>query len=179
MAKFFLVPFDKHTAPDIKIEVELNNHSESLFLSFRIKEGLSLIDLGSSTPRKERTMQLWEKTCFEFFLKNEEGSYVEFNFSPNFEWNCFYFQKKGDAIKEWETMNRPATEILLSIDHYFLFVEMRKELFPKGFFDTSTQLQAGITSVIKDVKGGLSYWALTHKDTRPNFHQFDSFTITL
>ncbi len=177
MAKFSLIPYDKTTAPAIHINGELNQNDQSLFLSFSIKKGLPLIDLGSSTPNKERLVKLWEKTCFEFFLKNEHGEYVEFNFSPNFEWNCFYFPKKGDPLKEWELMSRPNTEILLSLDHYFIVVELRKELFPPGFFDQKTELKAGMTSVIKDKKGALSYWALTHSDSRPNFHHFDSFTM--
>lgn len=179
MAKFSLVPFDEQSAPQISINVELNQNDESLFLSYSIKEGLSLIDLGNSTPNKERLLKLWEKTCFEFFLKNEKDEYVEFNFSPSFEWNCFYFKQKGDALKEWELMNRPETQILLSLDHYFIVVELRKELFPKGFFDKKTELSAAITSVIKDKKGKMSYWALAHADTRPNFHDFRSFLGSL
>lgn len=175
MAKFSLIPFDTQSAPKISIDAELNQNDESLFLSFSIKEGLSLVDLGSPTPSKERVIKLWEKTCFEFFLKNAKGEYVEFNFSPNFEWNCFYFKQKGDALKEWELMNRPSTEILLSLDHYFLVAEIKKELFPAGFFDGTHDLSVGISSVIKDKKGTLSYWALSHHDTRPNFHDFRSF----
>lgn len=175
MAKFSLIPFEKQSAPPIKIDVELNQNDESLFVSFRINEGLPLIDLGSSTPKKERIVKLWEKTCFEFFLKNEKNSYVEFNFSPNFEWNCFYFEKKGDPLKEWERMDRPTTEILLSLNDYFLVAELRKELFPKGFFDQKSKLEIALTSVIKNKKGELSYWALAHADARPNFHDFRSF----
>lgn len=175
MAKFSLIPFDLKQAPATEILVELNQNAESLFMSYRIQKGLSLIDMGSATPHKERLIKLWEKTCFELFVKNENDSYVEFNFSPNFQWNCFYFQKKGDPLKEWERMNRPATEILLSLDHYFLVAEIRKELFPAGFFDKTHKLSVGISSVIKDKKGVLSYWALSHHDTRPNFHDFRSF----
>ena len=53
--------------------------------------------------------------------------------------------------------------------------EIKKEFFPKGFFDELSELSVGITSVIKEKSGSLSYWALNHSDTRPNFHHFDSF----
>lgn len=175
MAKFSLIPHAFLPAPDITIETELNLNSESVYISYRIKKNLPLIDLGSSTPNKARRVSLWEKTCFELFIKNKNDQYIEFNFSPNFEWNCFYFNKKGDALKEWEQMPRPETDILLSSEHFFLFVDIRKEFFPKGFFEIGSELSAGITSVIKDTSGSMSYWALSHADTRPNFHHFDSF----
>lgn len=175
MAKFSLIPYDSKTAPDCDVQIELNQNSDSFFVSYSLKKNIGLVDLGPSTPHKERVMKLWEKTCFEIFIKNEKDSYVEFNFSPNFEWNCFYFQKKGDALKEWERMNRPSTDILLSLDHYFLVAEIRKELFPPGFFDGNHELSVGISSVLKEKSGSLSYWALSHHDSRPNFHDFRSF----
>ena len=176
MPKFFLIPFEPTSAPKISLEAELNQNDQSLFLSFRIHQGLEQLDLGSSTPKKERVIKLWEKTCFEFFIKNSSGNYVEFNFSPSFEWNCFSFTKRGDNLIEWEKMKRPDTDILLSIDHFLLMVEIKKEYFPKNFFDGETrELNCSITSVIKEKNGELSYWALAHADTRPNFHDFRSF----
>jgi hypothetical protein len=179
MAKFSLIPYDLKTAPQCVFQIELNQNAECLFISYGLKENLETLDFGSPTPHKERVMKLWEKTCFEIFVKNEKDSYVEFNFSANFEWNCFYFQKKGDALKEWERMNRPATDILLSMDQYFLVAEIRKELFPPGFFDGAHELSVGISGVLKEKSGGLSYWALSHHDSRPNFHDFRSFVKML
>lgn len=175
MANFSLIPFAKETAPNITIETEFNSSSESIFISFRIKKGVDLIDLGHPTPNKERLIKLWEKTCFECFIRNSADQYVEFNFSPNFEWNCFYFEKKGNPLTELSSMLRPETEILLSADHFFIFVDIKKEFFPKNFFDNNGQLSVGLTSVIKEKTGRLSYWALSHADSKPNFHHFDSF----
>lgn len=175
MAKFSLIPFDLSTAPDITIETEFNLNQESVYISYRIRRGVTLIDLGDPAPHKNRVSNLWEKTCFELFIKNKKDQYIEFNFSPNFEWNCFYFNKSGDGLKEWEKMPTPAIDILLSSEHFLLFIDIKKENFPKEFFKDKSQLSAGITSVIKDKSGSLSYWALTHADTRPNFHHFDSF----
>ena len=175
MAKFSLIPFEEASAPRIHIVAELNQNEESLFISYRIREGLPLIDLGNGPPKKERVLGLWEKSCFELFIKNHSGEYIEFNFSPTFEWNCFYFNKKGDALKAWDKMQMPVTDILLSEDHFLLFSVIKKECFPQGFFNTGNSLDVGITSVIKDKSNKLSYWALSHADSRPNFHHFDSF----
>ena len=177
MAKFSLIPFEIKKAPNITIIAELNSTNDSVFVSFRVHlENSSInIDLGDGTPNKERKVSLWEKTCFELFIKNNKHEYVEFNFSPTFEWNCFYFKKSGDLLKEWESMQRPITDILLSKDTFLLIAEIKKEDFPKGFFYGNEELSAGITTVIKDKLGNMSYWALSHEDKKPNFHHFDSF----
>jgi hypothetical protein len=175
MNKFNLIPFNLDNAPKINIEVELNQNQDCLFISYRIREGVELINLGCGTPKKERATGLWENTCFELFLKNKTNQYIEFNFSPCFEWNCFYFNKKGDELKEWNKMQRPETDILLSQDHFLHFSVIKKNLFPDGFFDNEDKLDVGITTVIKSKSGQMSYWALSHNDIRPNFHHFDSF----
>jgi hypothetical protein len=175
MAKFSLVAFKPESAPRINLVSEIHSNDESIFVSYRIDQGFELVDTGNSTPNKNRILKLWEKTCFELFIKNENGSYIEFNFSPNFEWNCFYFQKKGDSLSELKEMQMPELDILLSKDHFLLFAKIKKEFFPEGFFDRKQTLNVGISSVIKDNAKSLSYWALTHCDSRPNFHHFDSF----
>ena len=175
MPKFNLIPFTNKNASPISIDAEINQNHESLFISFRIQKGVELIDFGSPTPNKIRLVKLWEKTCFELFIKNKNNQYIEFNFSPNFEWNSFYFNKQGDALKELDRMQMPETDILLSSDHFFIFANIKKEFFPKEFFLESPELEAGMTCVIKEKTGTMSYWALSHADTRPNFHHFDSF----
>jgi hypothetical protein len=39
----------------------------------------------------------------------------------------------------------------------------------------ATALRLGLTSVVEDARGILSYWALSHGADRPDFHQPDSF----
>jgi hypothetical protein len=175
MAKFSLIAFNSKDVPKINLSTEVNSNYESVFISYRIDQGFEFVDTGNTSPNKSRVLKLWEKTCFELFIKNENDSYIEFNFSPNFEWNCFYFEKKGDPLKELNQMKMPELDILLSKDNFLLFAKIQKEYFPKGFFEDNQSLNVGISSVIKDRKGNLSYWALSHCDSRPNFHHFESF----
>ena len=173
MAKFTLIPYDLTSPPHITIETELNTTESSIFISYKVSGELSTIDLGKGEPNHARVMKLWEKSCFELFIKTKEDSYIEFNFSPEFEWNCFYFSKKGSPLVEYARMDFLKFDILLSLDVFHLIVEIDKKKFPEGFFQGP--LAAGITSVIKEKNGRISYWALSHEDTRPNFHHFDSF----
>lgn len=175
MAKFSLIPYEPKTAPEIVIEAELNTNQDALFISYKVTgKELPLIDLGHEIPQHKRVIKLWEKTCFELFIKNQKDSYVEFNFSPEFEWNAFYFVKKGATLTEYERIDSVKTDILLSLNVFHLIVQIDKRKFPDGFFD-GNELSAGVTSVVKQKNGSLSYWALSHEDTRPNFHDFRSF----
>lgn len=173
MAKFTLIPYDLSSPPHITIETELNTTESSIFISYKVSGELATIDLGHGEPNHARVMKLWEKSCFELFIKTKEDSYIEFNFSPEFEWNCFYFPQKGAPLLEYARVDSVKTDILLSLDVFHLIVELDKKKFPDGFFQGA--LSAGITSVIKETNGKMSYWALSHEDKRPNFHHFDSF----
>lgn len=173
MPAYSLVPFDKKEAPPLTIFSELNFNDESIFISYKMKGDLSLIDLGKGNPKHKRALLLWEKTCFELFIKNDKDSYMEFNFSCEFEWNTFYFEKKGDPLIQYEKMDTPKIDILLSSDFFLLIAEIPKNKFPPLFLEG--KLAVNITSVIKMNNGPLSYWALAHKDTKPNFHDFSSF----
>lgn len=173
MAKYSLIPFEAINAPVITIESELNMTPDSVFVSYKVQGSLAEIDLGQGHPHHARVIKLWEKSCFELFIKNEKNSYIEFNFSPEFEWNAFYFEKKGDALAEYGRMDSVKKDILLSLDVFHLIVEIDRKKFPDHFFESA--LEIGLTSVIKDRHGKLSYWALSHQDTKPNFHDFRSY----
>ena len=175
MPKFSLIPYPHDSHPAIDIICEFNQTDESVFISYKITGNLSLLDLGEGHPKHERKIKLWEKSCFELFIQNAQNEYIEFNFSPEFEWNSFYFKKKGDPIVEFLKMKTPKLDILLSLEVFHLIAEIDKKNFPEGFFLKDLGLKAGITSVIKDKEGKLSYWALSHEDQRPNFHHPDSF----
>jgi len=38
-------------------------------------------------------------------------------------------------------------------------------------------VRLGVTAVIEDRRGGLSYWALHHSAEKPDFHHPDSFVL--
>lgn len=173
MPKFTLIPYAEIKNKTFDFNVEINHNAQAFFISFLLNGDLTPIDLGDGTPKKVRTTKLWEKTCFELFIKNNRDEYLEFNFSPTFEWNSFYFIKKGDPLSEWIKMKRPEMDILLSLEKFFLFAEIKNEFFPENFL--TSEMSIGISSVLKMKSNQITYWALSHEDQRPNFHHFDSF----
>ncbi len=177
MSEIKLVPFENSSAPAIEVITSFHDHGDALIISYKVVGELLALDLGT-TPKHYgqilRTMKLWEKTCFELFIKNSRDQYLEFNFSPMFEWNAFYFEKKGDPLKEWEAIKSVNIDILNDLEVFQLIAKIKKADLPENFF---VQTNAAISSVIKEKSGTLSYWAITHPDVRPNFHHFDSFKL--
>lgn len=173
MAKFSLIPFKPRYNDAFLYSSEINQNDQAYFISFLLEGNIEEINLDIPAPLKERTLKLWEKTCFELFIKNNRDEYLEFNFSPRFEWNCFYFQKQGDVLQEWAKMERPKTDILLSLEKFFIVSEIKKEFFPVNFI--TNNMSVGISSVLKMKNEEMTYWALSHEDSKPNFHHFDSF----
>ncbi len=172
MTTHTLIPYEKTKAPSVTIETELISREDAFFVSYKLTGDIKSIDLGGD-PVHARKIKLWEKTCFELFIKNKNDQYMEFNFSPVFEWNAFFFNKKGDALKEFEKVSAVKIDILHSMEVFKVIVEIKKKDFPDDFF--TLDMSAGLTTVLKERNGRLSYWALSHEDQRPNFHDFRSF----
>lgn len=188
MTSLTLYPFKKTSLPNIELSAEINKKN-SLFVSFRLTGELDQIDLGTGHPKHQRAIGLWNKTCFELFIKNGESEYLEFNFSPDFEWNAFYFSQPGKKLTEYPAIKGVKLDILYSLQTFLLIAEIDHTLFPNSFLGKNNEKQwsASISAVIQikhqnenkinkeNSVGPLTYWALKHSDTKPNFHHFDSF----
>ena len=44
---------------------------------------------------------------------------------------------------------------------------------------SGSQLQIGLSAVVEDTHGALSYWALAHPSARPDFHLSATFVLNL
>lgn len=119
----------------------------------------------------DRKIGLWESTCFELFLLSNDMSYYEFNFSPDGNWNCFYFDKKGDPLEEskcdlidFKTSTEASTyKLSIEID----LCSMKQN------FTKNSDFKFNLASVLDS--GELSYWALDHGQEKPNFHDFNLY----
>ena len=58
---------------------------------------------------------------------------------------------------------------------------MHIQLSLAGFaaFAAPATISAGLSAVIEDARGGLSYWALTHGANQPDFHDPATFVLRL
>ncbi|KPL67650.1 hypothetical protein SZ64_05690 [Erythrobacter sp. SG61-1L] len=123
---------------------------------------------------KGRADGLWKTTCFEAFLKPEGGEgYVELNLSPSERWAAYDFSAYREGMAERPFPREPECT-------------MRKGE-QLAIFDAAVPVGGlpplpaalGLSAVIEEEGGRISYWALAHPDGKPDFHHPACFAATL
>ena len=122
-----------------------------------------------------RTDELWRHSCFEAFAQDGSGPrYVEINLAPSTQWAAYRFEG-------YRTGMAPA-----SIADPVVDVEPAGDVFTlTATLDLSAELavaetwRLGLTAVIEEVGGRMSYWALAHPPGKPDFHHADCFALQL
>lgn len=146
----------------------------ALALRFELHGDIARIEVPAlSGP--ERRDGLWRHTCFECFVRAETQAYLELNFSPSREWAAYAFRDYRDAAalpaafdpgiavkREAEllvlTATVPATALTLT---------------------AGARVRIGLSAVVEEISGAVSYWALRHAPGKPDFHHPDAFALTL
>jgi hypothetical protein len=143
----------------------------SLTLAFALEGDLSALRIPEARPAR-RVHGLWQHTCFEVFVMEEEGpGYREFNFSPSGEWAAYTFRGYREG-GELEVEMSPGIALQRSGDRLELAAQIHTDCLPPG-----RSLRLGLSSVVEDADGVLSYWALRHPPGKPDFHHPDAFAL--
>jgi len=126
----------------------------------------------------ERIDGLWRHTCFEAFVQASPGGpYYEFNFAPSTRWAAYRFDSYRGGMTVADGIGAPGIEVLSHGARYELRAAFELRRVPDLPGDAAWRL--GLSAVIEEVDGTLSYWALAHPPGRPDFHQSDCFTLEL
>lgn len=123
-----------------------------------------------ATGAVRRADRLWEHTCFEAFVAEPGQGYLEFNFAPSGQWAAYRFDghRRGMAPLQ---IAAPRIELEKGEDGLELCVSLR--------VSEPRPLRLGLTAVIEEVGGRLSYWALAHPPGPPDFHDAAGFALPL
>lgn len=149
------------------IEVEVNVPAPRvLALRYYVTGDTAAIQLPRTRP-PERAEDLWQHTCFEAFLANAPG-YLEFNFSPSTEWAAWRFDAPREG-KRNAAITPPRIETLIGFDRFELKAELAMPVLGP----------MGLSAVIEEKDGTISYWALAHPPGDPDFHHADGFRLEL
>jgi hypothetical protein len=144
-----------------------------LTLAFVLECDLSRLRIPESRPPR-RAGGLWRHTCFEVFVSNESGpGYREFNFSPSGEWAAYTFRGYRDG-GELEVELAPGIVVRQTVSRLVLDATICRGGLPSG-----RPLRLGLSAVVEDTDGVLSYWALRHPPGKPDFHHSDAFALQL
>lgn len=122
-------------------------------------------------PREpQRTDGLWRHTCFECFVAGAGERYREYNFSPSGEWAAYAFS----AYRVPEAPP-PAFEPRIAVAAEARRLELHAVVAAGAL--PERVVRVGLSAVIEEVSGGLSYWALRHAPGRPDFHHRAAFAL--
>lgn len=171
---FTLEPFRPDSAhPAVTVAGMIGRSSNTLSIAYELRGDLEQVAI-SAPEAPERKDNLWEETCFEFFLAPAGvDGYREFNLSPSGHWNVYRFESYRSGMEEdrrisslpFRLMREPGTlRLSLDVDLAEIGLENRP-------------LSVGIAVVIRAVAGEVSYWALAHPGPQPDFHRKDGFVI--
>ena len=117
---------------------------------------------------------LWKTTCFELFLKPSGGSaYCEFNLSPSERWAAYDFTAHRDGSTNRPGAREPDCSFRLGRAMAIFDAAIPRVQVP------DPPCAVGLTAVIEEEGGVLSYWALAHGDGPPDFHDPACFTASL
>lgn len=126
-----------------------------------------------------RTEGLWRHTCFEVFAAADPAAgYYEFNFSPSLEWAAYRFSEYREGMAPANLARAPGLQARKTADR----LELTAHVHLEGLADLARpppMLRLGLTAVVEDDSGSLSYWALRHAAGNPDFHDPDSFALEL
>ena len=120
-----------------------------------------------------RADELWRTTCFELYLQPaDDTGYVEFNFSPSQRWAAYDFEDYRAGMRERPLAAEPVGELtqgerLLGLD----VLLDTTQLPPRPW-------SIGLSAILEEADGTISYWALAHGAGKPDFHHPEGFALT-
>lgn len=160
-----------------RVEARCNCQSAALALAFVVDADLSRLRIPELKVSR-RAERLWQHTCFEAFIVVEGApGYYEFNFSPSGEWAIYRFAAYREGMQSIAGEEGPAITVQSDGDRLQLDIVIRPEHFPE--IDPRARLKLGLSAVIENEQGKLSYWALKHPPGKPDFHHPDAFALEI
>jgi len=169
-----LVPHPDHPAAQVtSIEAKvIGRDAQWLRLRWRIEGAQALVV--PAFAGRGRGDELWRTTCFEAFLKPISGeAYVELNLSPSERWNAYDFAGYRSGMAERPMPREPECTLRHGSSFAIFDAAIPVAGLPAG------PRALGLTAVIEEQGGVVSYWALAHQPGKPDFHAAACFTAEL
>ncbi len=171
--RFSLSPFPGLPFPSgIAVSGEATLVGTIFGLEVRVRGATESISLPSVQPSPRRVRGLWAETCFEFFLGESGGAYREFNLAPSGNWNVFRFDSYRKGMREDEGVGELPFRFICRPGAWD--VGCRLDL--STFGSEGLPLSVGVSCVLKEPTGRITYWALSHPGVEPDFHHPEAFS---
>ena len=171
MAQLTLHP-DSHCTAVTGIDVTAVRPGPGLLkLRYVLRGAMSGVSLPPASA-SARADELWRHTCFEAFVGAPgTKAYFEFNLAPSLEWAAYRFESYRDGMERAD-VGAPQVEVVRAEDRF----ELRALLDVR---DLQGPWRVGLSAVVEEANGNISYWALRHPAGKPDFHKADCFALEL
>jgi len=126
----------------------------------------------------ERADFLWQHTCFEAFVAaTDRPGYHELNLAPSRAWAIYGFR----AYREIESLGEDPEALVIRAerDSTQLAVQATVDLSRLSPHYVDAALRIGLSAVLEEADGHLSYWSLFHPPGQADFHHADAFQVVL
>ena len=172
---FTLKPFNvSESNSKLNITGNIVRDGNQLNLDYLLQGDLSTVIIPSPAKIPTRKHELWQTTCFEFFIGIEHSpKYWEFNLSPTGDWNIYRFSNYRQEMEEETAFTSLPFKVIQQLNSLNINLEINLDL----IIEQNTALEIGISTVIESSEGTISYWALTHPEKIADFHNRNSFII--
>lgn len=161
-----------------RFEVEVaRSRAGHLVLAYVVTGSIASISMQPFSAAT-RSDGLWRRTCFEAFVGVMPGDgYYEFNFAPSTEWAAYRFTGYRSGMAAAAGIDTPAITVQSNPDRYILQVTLALDRLLD--LPLVAPWRLGLSAVIEETGGRLSYWALAHPPGKPDFHHADCFAQRL
>ncbi len=150
------------------------NADGGMTMKYRVEGSIAefvLADAGST----QRSHHLWRHTCFEVFVRLAgDACYQEFNFAPSSHWAAYGFTGRRSGMHDLELDNAPHIVATTDGDDFVLTATVPELALPH-----ERPWEIGLSVIIEESAGNLSFWALAHPPGAADFHHNDCFAFTL
>ncbi len=149
----------------------------NLLVHYYVSGGPGLVVPSLLSPAtRRRADELWQHTCFEAFVKPAgSDAYWEFNVVPTWDWQVYALSGYRAGRAPAEDIAGPSASGCYGRECW----ELRAHWPLAGIVPNDRPWRIGLSAVIEDKDGAISYWALQHAPDKPDFHHNSAFALEL
>lgn len=169
-------PTSSHSAELWHIQSRLQSNEKGLELFYQIKGDSSRLAIPEPHGEARRLDHLWQETCCELFLRrqNESTDYLEFNFAPSGHWAFYRLSGYRATLERPEIGDSPVIKTHIEVGETSVEAKIPWSMI-KHHLQGSSPLEVGLSVILKEKSGTITYWAVKHPSDKPDFHHPDSF----
>ncbi|MEO1321637.1 MAG: DOMON-like domain-containing protein [Pseudomonadota bacterium] len=162
------------SGPASKVWVTGERASSGLALAYSVNGNFDALAIPDG-PGGRRMDGLWKHTCFELFMRPANSErYYEFNFAPNANWAAYKFESYREGGADLEKISAQ-----IDVDRRDGQLTLVASLTGLSAVLLDAPISIGLSAVIEAETEALSYWALYHPLSKPDFHHSESFKLNL